>query len=128
MGTELINYAFWVIKGATALPPSWLGYRHLSSSPLFLYHGHLYHIPESEAEHSIFNVTKSASLQVLKPPDHPLGGHNYYGGRDMEKLQQLMRRATSLGLGTTQDWSDAFLGALAEGEMGWRKKVRSRSW
>lgn len=92
------------------MPNSFLGYRHLAEDVFYLYHGKLYYIPPSEREHTIFTVTKSTSDPApAVTPDYPLGGHNYYGGRDMEKLQRLMRVITEMGLGRTDDWEDAFL-------------------
>ncbi|KAG9010987.1 hypothetical protein FRB93_003437 [Tulasnella sp. JGI-2019a] len=96
--------------GVPALPTAFMGYRHFTENPLYLYHGALYHIPPSEAENTIFTVAEAeADPTSLIPPDYPLGGHNYYGGRDMEKLQRLMKSAAELGLGKSDDWEVAFL-------------------
>ncbi|GJJ15415.1 hypothetical protein Clacol_009692 [Clathrus columnatus] len=45
--------------GAYVLPLRRMGYRHLTESPLYLYQGDLYQIPQTECEHGIFTVTQS---------------------------------------------------------------------
>ena len=60
-----------------------LGFRHLSSTALYLHHGFLYQIPERLSEFSKFEVEDEDDAP---PPDYPLGGHNYYNNRDMERL------------------------------------------
>ncbi|KAG8857675.1 hypothetical protein FRB96_005693 [Tulasnella sp. 330] len=130
--------------GVPALPNAFMGYRHFAEAPLYLYHGRLYHIPQSEIESTIFTVTKeNTDPNALIPPDYPLGGHNYYGGRDMEKLQRLMRLAHELGLGNNDDWEAAFLQRTATKDasrkkshlarerwkkLGWRLRHQGHSW
>ncbi|KAG8922085.1 hypothetical protein FRC02_012153 [Tulasnella sp. 418] len=138
----------WSVKGyndgVPALPSTMMGYMHFTESPLYLHHGRLYHIPSSESEHSIFTVTPptpSTPISSSAPPDtredslptspeHPLGGHNYYGGRDMEKLQRLMRWAAEVGLGKeASDWEQAFLQKVKEDDEKWTSRAKSpRRW
>lgn len=66
------------------LPPVSWGYRHLTHSPLYLYHDRLFHVPAEEVEHGLFVVDKEA-LDRTRIPEYPRGGHNYYG-RDAEKF------------------------------------------
>ena len=70
------------VEGVHCLPPMVLGFHHLSSNPLYLYHGFLYRIPERFSEFSKYEVEGDDDDP---PPDYPLGGHNYYNNRDMEK-------------------------------------------
>ncbi|KAF8531997.1 alpha/beta-hydrolase [Gautieria morchelliformis] len=74
--------------GAHTLPPCSLGFRHLTSSPLYFHLGRLYHVPPSEGEHGSFIVADQETQ--LHDVVWPKGGHNYYF-RDMEKLQRRMR-------------------------------------
>jgi len=75
--------------GVPALPPYQLGFRHLSQTPLYFAYGRLYHILAAESECCAFPIESS----VMKDSnlEHPLGGHNYYNGRDMEKFLRNMR-------------------------------------
>jgi DNA-binding transcriptional MerR regulator len=57
--------------------------------PFYLHGGRLYQIPESESEHTLFNVASAEGASV--PPKNPRGGHNYYNARDMERLQRRMK-------------------------------------
>ena len=79
------------ILGVPNLPPQHLRYRHCAQTPLYFAHGRLYHIPRAESEYSAFKIEPSATNDsktgVL---EYPLGGHNYYNGRDMEKLLRNM--------------------------------------
>ncbi|KAG8820937.1 hypothetical protein FRC17_009977 [Serendipita sp. 399] len=75
------------MDGVPSLPPSSLGYTPFYTDPLYSFGGHLYVIPSSEIKYTHFKV---------KPPDdykiiHRRGGHNYYGARDMERLQRRMK-------------------------------------
>jgi len=71
--------------GIPALPPFRLGFRHFSSNPMYLDGQLLYYVPESESEHTLFDVALPESNEedtVL----FPKGGHNYYNLRDLEML------------------------------------------
>jgi len=75
--------------GVTLLPPFELDFRHCTKHPLYFVDGRLFHVPESEREFALFDVTLTAEEKAI-PPMHPKGGHNYYNGRDMEKLVRRM--------------------------------------
>jgi len=67
----------------------------MTSNPFYLYQGTLYNVPTSEKEHGHFQIDMatipSAEIESTSHPLHPKGGHNYYAGRDMEKLQRRLK-------------------------------------
>ncbi|KAG8810047.1 hypothetical protein FRC17_003122 [Serendipita sp. 399] len=80
------------MDGVPAVPPTRFGYVHLCLRPFYLYHGKMYSIPQEEREHSLFLVEETtAQGAAARPPLYPKGGHNYYGARDMERLQRRMQ-------------------------------------
>ncbi|KAJ7591492.1 Alpha/Beta hydrolase protein [Mycena floridula] len=85
--------------GVPTLPPSWMGYRHCSRQPLYFADGCLYHVPESECEFASFSVPDSDQI-----PLHPLGGHNYYSNRDMERTQRRMVWLAKILNDDQDDW------------------------
>ncbi|KAJ3777739.1 Alpha/Beta hydrolase protein [Lentinula raphanica] len=94
--------------GVPALPPLFLGYRHFTQSPLYYNHNHLYHIPSSESEYTLFHVDAEKSLE------YPRGGHNYYNGRDQERL---LRRLGWLDKSITtgdSNWQQLYLNRVAK--------------
>ena len=105
-----IPYSLNYYLGVPSVPPRWLGYAHFASSPIYLYREKLYRIPPSQAEYTNFTV--------LSPPeessDYPLGGHNYYNGRDMESLQRSMGVARESGFGGEGRWEEKFLKRIEE--------------
>jgi len=128
------------VKGVHTLPPYSLGFRHLTDSPLYFYHGRLYRIPPSEQEHGAFTVESDsphdrkaepadssprltgASPSPGKHLDHsiawPRGGHNYYNDRDMENIQRRMRWL-DLTLHGEAGWQERYLKKLNEWEKKW---------
>lgn len=89
--------------GVTALPPLFLGYRHFTRNPLYFVNSRLFRVPETECEYSLFQVPENDATGP-----HPLGGHNYYGGRDLEKA--LRRRMGWLGevLAGKESWEERY--------------------
>ncbi|KAJ7051146.1 Alpha/Beta hydrolase protein [Mycena amicta] len=93
--------------GVPALPPKAFGYRHFVERPYYHEHGRLYRVPADLKEYSLFHCdaapssslsstsslfSPSASSTDSEPtPLHPRGGHNYYNGRDMEKVARMIR-------------------------------------
>lgn len=75
------------MDGVPALPPTFFGYAHFSAHPFYSYGGHLYHIPVEQNEYTNFKVEPQDNEPVL----FARGGHNYYGARDMERLQRRMK-------------------------------------
>ena len=117
-------------KGVHTLPPCSLGFRHLTSSPLYFYLGHLYHVPPSECEHGTFAVVdlgstderhgQSGSEVPIKGSIWPKGGHNYYF-RDMEKLQRRMRWL-GLSLHGEDKWQERYMAELKAWEDKWGRE------
>ncbi|KAG8761346.1 hypothetical protein FRC14_004751 [Serendipita sp. 396] len=81
------------MDGIPAAPPIKFGYVHLCERPFYLYHGRLYYVPDGEYEHTLFTVEEADPQREtdFHPPLFPKGGHNYYGSRDMERLQRRMK-------------------------------------
>ncbi|KAG8818520.1 hypothetical protein FRC19_010573 [Serendipita sp. 401] len=75
------------MDGVPSLPPLSLGYIHFCTNPFYSFGGRLYIIPPSEAKHTHFKVKPPEDSRVI----HSRGGHNYYGARDMERLQRRMK-------------------------------------
>ena len=90
------------------MPPAFLGYTHFSEHPYYSFGGHLYRIPSSENEYTCFKVESPESEPVL----FARGGHNYYGARDMERLQ---RRMKSIFAEITLNLQDPHLGSRLRG-------------
>jgi len=65
------------------LPPVKTGYVHHTTNPLFLRNDRIFRIPDSEKEYGAFDIP---TIEDALPPLHPKGGHNYYNGRELEKL------------------------------------------
>jgi hypothetical protein len=52
-------------------------------------------------------------------PDHPRGGHNYYNGRDLERLTRRMGWLDIVVLGKVQeDWEEQYRTRVAKHEGG----------
>jgi hypothetical protein len=94
-----------VIVGVPSLPPLKFGYCHLPMDTFYLFHGNLYRIPESFSEHARFKVCYGGGPATT--PLHPLGGHNYYNGRDMEKFLRRMRWLLEFR-GKGEGWEEAY--------------------
>lgn len=80
------QYSYYRTKyflGVHCLPPSAIGFRHICSRPIYLYHGQHYWIPEGDKECSFFEVEPDPQART---PLYPRGGHNYYNNRNMEGL------------------------------------------
>ncbi|KAF9043495.1 alpha/beta-hydrolase [Hymenopellis radicata] len=80
--TELCVKAY--NDGVPSLPPLSFGYRHFTEKSLYLIHGRLYNVPPSECEFSLFLADPAPTYD--QPIQDPRGGHNYYNGRDMERV------------------------------------------
>lgn len=97
--------------GVPSLPPYSIGYRHFTPNPLYFLWGHLYHIPPSESEHTLFDLQQEDAAENYLL-DHPRGGHNYYSGRDLEKFVRRMR------------WLDNAMSGDGDWESRYKKHVR----
>jgi hypothetical protein len=85
-----LKYNSLFLVGIPMLPLMKTGYVHHTTNALFLRNDRLFRIPDSEKEHGSFDIPPA---EDAPPPLHPKGGHNYYNGRDLEKLA---RRANAL--------------------------------
>ncbi|PCH33620.1 alpha/beta-hydrolase [Wolfiporia cocos MD-104 SS10] len=104
--------------GVPSLPPVSWGYRHLTRTPLYFYHGRLFQVPAVEGEHGVFAVALDA-LDKTRIPDHPKGGHNYYNGRDAEKIIRRIYWMNRLSKQST-NWEKDYLTKIAELERAWQ--------
>ncbi|EPQ60796.1 alpha/beta-hydrolase [Gloeophyllum trabeum ATCC 11539] len=107
--------------GVPSLPPYKLGYRHLTETPLYFSGGRLYHIPPSEREHGLFDVSPD-SQDLRTSALYPKGGHNYYNDRDLERST---RRLAWLyeNMNKTSDWEEQYYKAMIEPEEAWKSKA-----
>lgn len=97
------------IPGVPALPPKRFGFRHVINSFLYLHHGCLYNTPPEEVERTFFQVEHDEDTYQSHPPEYPLGGHNYYNGRDMEKLVRRMQWLDAVASGELpKDWEHRY--------------------
>jgi hypothetical protein len=62
-------------------------------------------VPSSESEYALFDVY----MDLMEPPLHPRGGHNYYNGRDMEMTYRRMQ----------------YLDKILAGEESWEVRYRN---
>ncbi|EIN13723.1 alpha/beta-hydrolase [Punctularia strigosozonata HHB-11173 SS5] len=99
--------------GVPALPPERFGYKHFCQTPLYLAFGRMYHVPISECEYSSMSVAES-ELDSDEVP-FPRGGHNYYNGRNMERLA---RRMDMLAVEMTNGpgWEDRYRTKMMKSE------------
>ncbi|KAL6309995.1 Alpha/Beta hydrolase protein [Sparassis latifolia] len=101
--------------GIPSLPPSIFGYAHLARTALYFYHGQLFHTPVSQREHGVFNVAGDA-LDPARVPEHPRGGHNYYNGRDWEKIIRRMRWLKQVMETGSGEWEKGYISQVAQAE------------
>jgi hypothetical protein len=106
--------------GVPALPPVSFGYHHFCQTPLYLVYGRVYHIPGSEYEHSSFSVATSERDRDELP--FPRGGHNYYNGRDMERLARRMDLLVE-AMNDGPDWEERYRDKLNERERRYSPKA-----
>jgi len=91
--------------GVPALPLYISGYRHFTKEPLYLAEDRLYRVPMIESEHTLFHASRDE--KEIEAPNFPLGGHNYYNGRDLERFT---RRTTWLdkAIPGTDGWQERY--------------------
>lgn len=97
-------------SGVPALPPTTFGYKHFAEETFYFDKARLYHVPASESEYGLFTISPSETSETPAVL-FPRGGHNYYNGRDMERLG---RRIIWLGeLDPEQSgWEDRYRKAM----------------
>ena len=110
-----------------ALPPKFLGFRHLRIPQYYSHHGKLYIIPASEREFSVFHVESSEEDSEKDPPRYPRGGHNYYGDRDMERLARRLGWIKLTPTGLADNWEERYLKKLEKEKERLKKLTRGRS-
>ncbi|KAH9946636.1 alpha/beta-hydrolase [Amylocystis lapponica] len=108
--------------GVPCVPPTSLGYKHLTRTPLYYYHGRLFHVPATESEHGVFTFSEGA-LDATKIPDYPRGGHNYYNGRDWEKVVRRIFWLNEILEKHGNGWEDEYIAYLAKHDPEWQSKV-----
>ncbi len=101
--TELCVKAY--NDGVPSLPPRSFGYRHFTEKPFYLIHGRLYKVPPSESEFSLFLADPAPTND--QPIQYPRGGHNYYNGRNMERVLTRLQWLQKAMLGQ-DDWVNRY--------------------
>ena len=107
------------MAGVPSLPALSIGYRHMSQRQFYWYHGRLFHIPPEECEHGLFDVSRDA-LDATKIPDHPKGGHNYYTGKDLERVGRRMFWVNDMM--EKPGWEKDYAAKVAKFERPWKDK------
>ncbi|KAG6841502.1 hypothetical protein C0991_010360 [Blastosporella zonata] len=100
--------------GVPSLPPLQLGYRHFSADPLYLDKTRLYRVPQSECEHALFKIAPPApdGKDIGK---FPKGGHNYYNGRDFERLARRIKWLHKANIGN-DGWEGRYQEHLSQND------------
>lgn len=65
-----------------------MGYQHLTDSPLYLYHGHLYKIPSTQREYGVFTVIESQAQDQ--------GWNSQSHSHDMQKMTASVNHTSPL--------------------------------
>ena len=78
-----------VSEGIPASPPAFWGYRHFCRVPLYSAGGRLYR-PPAPSESQVMFFPPEDKMRIF-----PMGGHNYYNGRDVELLRRQIGWLTS---------------------------------
>lgn len=79
----------------------------MCQTPFYLYQGNLYRVPAGDSESSFFNVEPAQPEDGIESV-YPLGGHNYYNNRNMEKAFKLVRMLKLKTLGE-DGWKERYL-------------------
>ena len=95
------------------LPPVKIGYVHHTTNPLFLRNDRLFRIPGSEKEYGAFDIP---AIEDAPPPLHPRGGHNYYNGRELEKLARRVWALSKLMKDEGHLWVKSYVEEVARVE------------
>ncbi|KAJ3535613.1 hypothetical protein NMY22_g6405 [Coprinellus aureogranulatus] len=95
----------------TTEPPQNSPAHFASLQPIYATGGDLYYIPSSEKERSLFHVDEdSDSTPEAKSVRFPRGGHNYYGGRELERLHRRLVWLEKSGFfDNVDEWEDRYL-------------------
>ena len=101
------------LLGVPMLPPMTIGYAHHTANALFLRDDRLFRIPESEKEYGSYDIP---AVEDAPPPLHPKGGHNYYNGRELEKLARRADLLIKLMKDEDDLWVESYLEEIARVE------------
>ena len=82
------------------------GYVHHTTNPLFLRNDRLFRIPDCEKEYGYFGIP---TTEDAPPPLHPKGGHNYYNGRELEKLARRVWALSKLMKDEDDSWVESYV-------------------
>jgi hypothetical protein len=132
-----------VYKGVPDLPPRSLGFQHFSTNRYYLFQGALYHIPPpTNATSPISPTAEEYTFYHVDTPDQEetiqreiiwlRGGHNYYNGRDMERLQRRLKAIAEDFEKGVKDWEVGYLKREKEELEGfekrwkWTKRMREK--
>ena len=88
------------------LPLMITGYVHHTTNPLFLRNDRLFRIPHNEIEYGSFDIS---SIEGAAAPLHPKGGHNYYNGRELEKLARRVDTLSRLMSDEDDQWVESYV-------------------
>ena len=66
-----------------------MGYRHFARQPFYTENDRVYQTPASESEHALFRIQEEEDHSA-EGGMFPMGGHNYYNGRDLERFLRRM--------------------------------------
>ena len=99
--------------GVPMLPLMTFGYVHHTTNPLFLRHDRLFRIPDSEKEYGSFDIPP---VEDASPALHPKGGHNYYNGRELEKLARRVDILSRLMKDEDDQWVESYVEEVTRAE------------
>ena len=94
------------LVGVPMLPLVKIGYVHHTTNPLFLRNDRLFIIPDSEKDYGSFGIPPTDDAP---PPLHPKGGHNYYNGRELEKLARRVDTLNKLMKDEDNLWVESYV-------------------
>lgn len=108
-----LKYNSLFLVGIPMLPLMKTGYVHHTTNALFLRNDRLFRIPDSEKEYGSFDIPLADDTP---PPLHPKGGHNYYNGRDLEKLARRANALIKLMKDEDDLWVESYMEEVARVE------------
>lgn len=92
--------------GVPMLPLMKTGYVHHTTNPLFLRNDRLFRIPDGEKEYGSFDIPP---IEGAPPPLYPEGGHNYYNGRELERLARRVNALSRLMRDEDDLWVESYV-------------------
>ena len=107
------NFNSPLLVGIPMLPLMKTGYVHHTTSPLFLRNDRLFRIPDGEKECGSFDIPP---IEGAPPPIYPKGGHNYYNGRELEKLARRVDALSRLMRDEDDLWVESYVQEVTQVE------------